>query len=83
MKILYFARLRQVIGRGQDELVPPPSVATVAQLIEHLKAQDEALASAFADLRALRVAVNQKHASFETPLAGAREVAFFPPVTGG
>ena len=83
MKILYFARLRQVIGRGGDELDVPPSVTTVPQLIDFLKARDEGVASAFSDLRTLKVAINQKHAALDASLAGAKEVAFFPPVTGG
>ena len=83
MKILYFARLRQIIGRGQDEISVPADVETVSGLIEYLKGQDEGIAAAFADLRTLKVAVNQSHASLEASLVGATEVAFFPPVTGG
>ncbi len=83
MKILYFARLRQIIGRGQDEVMLPPEVATVAALVDYLKARDERVAEAFADLRTLKVAVNQKHSALDASLTGATEVAFFPPVTGG
>jgi len=83
MKILYFARLRQVIGRGGDELDVPASVKDVAQLIDFLKARDEGVAHAFADLRTLKVAVDQKHSFLTASVVGAREVAFFPPVTGG
>jgi sulfur-carrier protein len=83
MKILYFARLRQVIGRGQDDVEIPASVTTVLELIDHLKATDEGIAAAFADLRTLKVAVNQSHSTLEASLAGATEIAFFPPVTGG
>jgi molybdopterin synthase sulfur carrier subunit len=83
MKILYFARLRQIIGRGQDELAIPPDIATVQELIDYLKTRDEGLASAFGDLRTLKVAINQSHATLDASLAGATEVAFFPPVTGG
>lgn len=83
MKILYFARLRQVIGRGGDELDLPASVTNVAQLINFLKARDEGVAHALADLRTVKVAINQKHSSLDASLTGAREVAFFPPVTGG
>ena len=56
---------------------------TVAALVEELRARSEGHALAFSDLRAVRVAVDQKLASWEAPLAGAREVAFFPPMTGG
>lgn len=83
MKILYFARLRQVIGRGGDELDLPSDVKNVAQLIDFLKARDEGVAHAFADLRMLKVAVDQKHSFLTASVVGAREVAFFPPVTGG
>jgi molybdopterin synthase sulfur carrier subunit len=83
MKILYFARLRQIIGRGGDELDLPAAVTTVPELIDFLKARDESLAAAFADLRRVKVAINQKHSSLDASLAGATEVAFFPPVTGG
>jgi molybdopterin synthase sulfur carrier subunit len=83
MKILYFARLRQVIGRGQEDIDVPADVKTVSALVDYLKSRDEGIAAAFSDLRTLKVAVNQSHASFDASLAGATEVAFFPPVTGG
>lgn len=83
MKVLYFARFRQVLGRGSDDITPPTSVTTVGGLLEHLAATDEACAAAFADRRIIRVAVDQAHASLDSSIAGAREVAFFPPVTGG
>ena len=83
MKILYFARLRQIIGRGQDEIEIPLEVKTVSTLIDYLKTKDERVAEAFGDLRVLKVAINQKHATLDAPLKGATEIAFFPPVTGG
>ena len=83
MKILYFARLRQIIGRGQEEVVVPADIKTIRTLIEFLKGKDERVAEAFGDLRTLKVAVNQKHVSLDATLDGATEIAFFPPVTGG
>jgi len=83
MRILYFARLRQIIGRGQDDLAIPPDIKNIRELIDYLKAQDERIAEAFGDLRTLKVAINQKHVSHEATLEGATEIAFFPPVTGG
>jgi sulfur-carrier protein len=83
MKILYFARLRQVIGRGGDEIELPPDVTTVSALIDYLKAGDEGIAAAFADLRTLKVAIDQSHSTLDASITGAREIAFFPPVTGG
>ncbi len=83
MKILYFARVRQIVGRSEDELALPPEVKSVRELIDHLKAGDQGCAAAFADLRTIRAAVNKTHAGLDADLRGAREVAFFPPVTGG
>lgn len=82
-KLLYFARMRQIIGKGEEEVVIPGEVTTVSMLIDFLKARDEAYASAFADPRIIRAAIDQAHAPLDAPIAGAREIAFFPPVTGG
>ena len=81
MDMLYFAWLRERIGRPRDVVDAPP--ATVMDLVEDLRGREERYAAAFADLSALRVAVDQELADFDAPLAGAREVAFFPPMTGG
>ena len=83
MKLLYFAWVREKLGRQEEELTPPEEVRTVADLLEWLRGLDEAHAAALADENVLRVAVDQRHADFDTPITGAREVAFFPPVTGG
>jgi molybdopterin synthase sulfur carrier subunit len=82
MRVLYFAWLRERVGVGGEEL-DAGGAATVAELIEALKMRDPRYAAAFADLAAVRVAVDQEQAELDAPLAGAREVAFFPPVTGG
>jgi sulfur-carrier protein len=83
MKILYFARFRQVIGRGSDELSLPAEITTVNALLNHLIATDENCAAAFSDTRTLRVAVDQNHSALDASIIGAKEIAFFPPVTGG
>jgi sulfur-carrier protein len=83
MKILYFAWVRQRVGLGDETLDVPPHVTTVAELIDWLKSRNETYANAFADLRVIRAAINQSLVPLDAPLAGAREVAFFPPVTGG
>jgi molybdopterin synthase sulfur carrier subunit len=83
MKILYFARIRQIAGKSMEEVDVPASVVTVADLVGFLSARDEQVAAALAERRTLRAAVDQTHVSLEAPVAGAREVAFFPPVTGG
>ena len=57
--------------------------ATVLGLVEELRAREERYAAAFADISALRVALDQELSDFDAPLAGVREVAFFPPMTGG
>jgi molybdopterin synthase sulfur carrier subunit len=79
--VLYFAWVRERIGLPKERV--ETGAATVADLVEELKAREERYAAAFADTRALRVAVDQELASFDAPLAGVREVAFFPPMTGG
>jgi sulfur-carrier protein len=83
MKILYFARIRQIAGRSMEEVEVPASVLTVSDLIDFLSARDEGVAAALAERRTLRAAVDQNHVGLDAPLSGAREVAFFPPVTGG
>ncbi len=81
MKVLYFAWMRERVGHGSEEI--ETAAATVSDLVGELTAREERYAAAFADLSAVRVAVDQQQADLSTPLAGAREVAFFPPVTGG
>ena len=83
MKLLYFAWLRERIGRAEEELAPPAEIATVARLIDWLKARGPGYAAAFADLRVVRVAVNQDYVPVDHPVRAGDEVAFFPPVTGG
>jgi len=79
--VLYFAWVRERIGLPREQVAT--NAATVAELIEELKAREERYALAFSDLRALRVAVDQELTDFDASLVGAREVAFFPPMTGG
>ena len=81
MDVLYFAWVRERIGLPKERV--ETAAATVMDLVEELRAREERYAAAFADLSALRVAVDQELTEFDAPLAGAREVAFFPPMTGG
>ena len=83
MKILYFAWLRQRTGIGEEDVSPPDSVRDVASLVDWLKQRSPEFAEALADTTALRVAVNQEFADFDTALTGNEEVALFPPMTGG
>jgi len=79
--VLYFAWVRERIGLPKEQV--ETSAATVADLVAELKAREARYEAAFADVSALRVAVDQELTDFDAPLAGAREVAFFPPMTGG
>lgn len=81
MDVLYFAWVRERIGLPKEQI--ETTAATVADLVDELRAREERYAAAFADLSALRVAVDQELVDFNAPLAGVREVAFFPPMTGG
>lgn len=79
--VLYFAWVRERIGLPREQV--ETQAPTVAALIAELVAREDRYAAAFADLAALRVAVDQTLTTFDAPLSGAREVAFFPPMTGG
>ena len=81
--ILYFAWLRERIGVDQEARDLPATVTTPAALIEWLIAQGDGYREAFADLTRIRCAIDQQMASLDGQIAGAREIAFFPPVTGG
>lgn len=83
MKLVYFAWVRERIGRPEETLDLPPEVATVADLVAWLKGRAEEYAYAFETEGVVRAAVDRVHAKPETALAGASEVAFFPPMTGG
>ena len=83
MKVLYFARFRQLVGRGSDDISPPADVKTVGDLLAYLVRTDNGCAAAFTNEKIIRAAVDQSHVKLDHPIAGAREVAFFPPVTGG
>ena len=81
MKVLYFAWVRERIGQGRETV--ETSAATVADLVKELRAREPRFEAAFEDISALRVAVDQELCEFDAPIANAREVAFFPPMTGG
>ena len=81
MNILYFAWVRERIGLPREKV--ETSARTVRDLVEELRAREERYAVAFSDLSGLRVGVDQELADFDASLEGVREVAFFPPMTGG
>ena len=83
MKAVYFAWVRERVGKPDEEIAPPASVVTVGDLLDWLKGQGEEYAYAFENAKVIRVALDQMHVKHDMPIAGAREVAFFPPMTGG
>jgi molybdopterin synthase sulfur carrier subunit len=83
IEMLYFAWVREAIGAGAEQVDPPADVATVSDLIGWLSLRSEGHAAAFADRARLRAAVDQRFVALDSALGPAREVALFPPVTGG
>ena len=83
MKAVYFAWVRERVGKLEEELDPPPTVTTVGELMAWLSSRGEGYAHAFEKPLAVRVALDRVHARREAAIAGAKEVAFFPPMTGG
>ena len=81
--MLYFAWVREAVGTGSERVDPPASVATVADLLDWLAAGSAGHAAVFADRGRLRAAVDQNFVPLDHAIAGAREIAIFPPVTGG
>jgi molybdopterin synthase sulfur carrier subunit len=83
IRLVYFAWVRERIGRDTEDVEPPASVTDVAGLIDWLAEQGEGHAAAFADRARLRAAVDQSFVPLNASIEGAREIAIFPPVTGG
>ena len=83
MKLLYFAWLREKAGVSNEDVSPPDSVSTVADLIQWQISRGGGHAESFADMSVIRVAVNQEYVGFEHPVAPEDGIAFFPPMTGG
>ena len=83
MKLLYFAWVRQRTGIGEEIVDLPDAVTTVSELMAWLSARDDGFERAFANRKLIRAAIDQQHVDLDAPLGSAREVAFFPPVTGG
>jgi sulfur-carrier protein len=82
-KLLYFAWVREKIGVSEEMIELPPSVTTAGDLIRLLAAKGEGYAEAFAHPKVIRVAVNREHVEHDELIGGAREIALFPPMTGG
>ena len=82
-KLVYFAWVRERIGRGEDELDIPDEVTTAGELVTWLATLGEEYEEALRFPKAIRVAVNQEHVEHHESIAGAREIGIFPPMTGG
>jgi molybdopterin synthase sulfur carrier subunit len=83
MKILYFAWIRERVGKAEETVEPPASVQTVADLVQWLAGRGEEYAHAFENRKIVRAAIDRIHVKPDTRLSGAREIALFPPMTGG
>ena len=83
MKIKYFAWMKRTVGVAEEEVIPPEGTDTVGDLVVWLRSRSTGHAEALAEGAAFGAAVDQRTATFDVRLAGAREVAFFPPFTGG
>jgi molybdopterin synthase sulfur carrier subunit len=83
MKVMYFAWIRERIGKPEEEIEPPASIATVGDLMNWLKKRGEEYAYAFDNPKVVRAAIDKVHVEPAAKIASAREIAFFPPMTGG
>jgi sulfur-carrier protein len=83
VKLVYFAWVRERIGRTDEEVEVPTGLATVADLVRWLKERGEEYAYAFENADVVRAAIDHTHVKPNAAIAGAREIAFFPPMTGG
>ena len=83
MKLRYFAWVRERVGKPEEEVELPASVATIAELMTWLSGRGEEYAHAFEDPKVVRAAIDRAHVKGDAAIAGAREIAFFPPMTGG
>lgn len=83
LSIVYFSWVRERIGRDQDTINCPENAGTIGQLLDYLKTKDTVYQDLFADLKKLRFALDQDFVGLEAPLGSAKELAIFPPVTGG
>jgi molybdopterin synthase sulfur carrier subunit len=83
MKLRYFAWVRERVGKPEEEIEPPAGVATVADLVHWLRSRGEEYAHAFENPKVIRAAVDRSHVKADAAIRGAREIAFFPPMTGG
>jgi molybdopterin synthase sulfur carrier subunit len=81
--ILYFAWVRELVGAGEERIDLPTEAVTLGELADWLGDRSEGHRAAFTDRTRLRGAIDQSFAAWDAPVSGAKEIAFFPPVTGG
>ena len=83
MKVRYFAWVRERVGKPDETIEPPPGIKTVGELMTWLAGRGEEYAYAFDNPKVIRAAIDRSHVKADASIAGAREIAFFPPMTGG
>jgi molybdopterin synthase sulfur carrier subunit len=83
VKLRYFAWVRERVGLAEEDLDPPASIATIADLVAWLTKRGEGYAYAFENPKVIRAAIDKSHVRADAPIRGAGEIAFFPPMTGG
>jgi molybdopterin synthase sulfur carrier subunit len=83
VKLRYFAWVRERVGKTEEEIAPPPGVATIGELMDWLAGRGEEYAHAFENHKVIRAAIDRTHVRADAAIKGAREIAFFPPMTGG
>jgi sulfur-carrier protein len=83
VRLLYFAWVRERVGKAEEQIEPPADIGTVGELMAWLAKRDEQYAYAFENAKVIRAAIDHRHVRADAPIAGAGEIAFFPPMTGG
>jgi len=83
VRLLYFAWVRERLGKAEEQVEPPAGIGTVGELMAWLAKRDEQYAYAFENAKVIRAAIDHRHVRADTPIAGANEIAFFPTMTGG
>jgi molybdopterin synthase sulfur carrier subunit len=83
VKLRYFAWVRERVGKTEEEIAPPAGIATIGELMEWLAGRGEEYAYAFENRKVIRAAIDRAHVRADAAIKGAREIAFFPPMTGG
>lgn len=83
MRVLYFAWVRERVGLAEEEVAPPADVRTAGEFVAWLAGRGDTYAHAFERPETIRVAIDRRHVPADAPITGAREVALFPPMTGG